>query len=122
CLLGIAACAFLFGCDEATLMKKWTPPEAESIARNYVELLRQGKFDQIERDLDSSVTDSNVRDKLAKMAAIFPTENPLSVKVVGAHVFHGQEYSTTDISLEYQFPNKWLLVSVLTRRKNDIST
>jgi len=56
------------------------------------------------------------------MAAIFPTENPLSVKVVGAHVFHGQEYSTTDISLEYQFPNKWLLVSVLTRRKNDIST
>jgi hypothetical protein len=122
CLVGIAFCAFLVGCDQAALMKRWTPPEAESIARNYVDLLRQGKFDQIERDLDSSVTDSDVRDTFAKMAAIFPTENPESVKVVGAHIFHGQEYSTTDITLEYQFPSKWLLVSVVTRRQGDLST
>jgi hypothetical protein len=122
CLVGIAACLFLVGCDEATLMKKWTPPEAESVARGYVDLLRQGKFDQIEHDLDSSVTDSNVRDTFAKMAAIFPAENPVSVKVVGAHTFRGQDYSTTDITLEYQFPSKWLLASVMTRRKDDVST
>jgi len=122
CLVGMVVCAFLVGCDEATLMKKWTPPEAESIARNYVEYLRQGKFDQIERNLDPSVTDSNVQDTFAKMAAIFPAENPVSVKVVGAHIFHGQEYSRTDISLEYQFPSKWLLVSLVTQRKGDVST
>jgi hypothetical protein len=122
CLVGIAFCAFLGGCDQANLMKKWTPPEAESIARGYVDLLRQGKVDQIERDLDSSVADSNVRDTFTKMAAIFPTENLESVNVVGAHIFHGQDYSTTDITLEYQFPSKWLLVEVITRKKGDVST
>jgi hypothetical protein len=121
-LVGIAFCVSFVGCDQATLMKKWTPPEAESIARSYVDLLRQGKVDQIERDLDASVTDSSVRDTFAKMAAIFPAENPVSVKVVGAHIFKGQEYSTTDITLEYQFPSKWLLVSVVTRKQGNIST
>jgi hypothetical protein len=122
CLVGIAFCAFLVGCDQATLMKKWTPPEAESLARGYVELLRRGKFDEIEHDLDPSVADSNVRDTFAKMAALFPAENPESVKVVGANVFRGQEYSTTNITLEYQFPNKWLLVNIGTHRKGDVST
>jgi hypothetical protein len=122
CLVGIAFCAFLVGCDQATLMKKWTPPEAESNARSYVDLLRQGKFDQIARDLDSSVADSNAGDTFAKMAAIFPSESPVSVKVVGAHIFHGQEYSTTDISLEYQFPSKWLLVNIVTQRTGNVST
>lgn len=122
CLAGIAFCAFLGGCDEAALMKKWTPPGDESTARSYVDLLRQGKFDQIERDLDPSIADSNTRDTFAKMAAIFPIENPESVKVVSASILHGQDYSTTGITFEYQFPSKWLLVDVTTRRKGDVST
>jgi hypothetical protein len=121
-LVGIALCVFLVGCDEAALMKKWTPPEAEKIARSYVDLLRQREFDRIERDLDASIKDSNVRDTFAKMAAIFPTGDPQSVKVVGAHIFRGQGYATTDITLEYQFPSKWLLVSVTTQSKGNVST
>ncbi len=121
-LVGIAFCAFLVGCDEAALMKKWTPPEAEANARSYVELLRQGKFESIERALDPSVTDSNVRDMFTKMAALFPAGDPESVKVVGAHTFHGQGYSRADITLEYQFPSKWLLVSIATQSKDNVST
>ena len=121
-LVGIAFCSFLIGCDDAAMMKKWTPPEAEANTRNYIELLRQGKFELIEHDLDASVTDSNIRDTLAKMAALFPAGDPESVKVVGAHTFHGQGYSTADITLEYQFPNKWLLASVTTQSKGTVST
>jgi hypothetical protein len=121
-LVGIALCAFLLGCDDAAMMRKWTPPEAEANARNYIELLRQGKFDRIEHDLDPSITDSNIRDTFAKMAALFPAEDSESVKVVGAHTFHGQGYSTADITLEYQFPNKWLLASVATQNKGNVST
>jgi hypothetical protein len=121
-LVGVAFFVFLLGCDYAAMMRKWTPPEAEANARNYVELLRQGKFERIEHDLDTSVTDSNIRDTFAKMAALFPAGDPESVKVVGAHTFHGQGYSTADITLEYQFPNKWLLVSVATQSKGDVST
>ena len=121
-LVGIAFCAFLFGCDQATLMKKFTPPEDESTARSYFDQLRTGNFDQIASDLDTSLADSNVRDKLSEMASIIPAETPISVKVVGAHIFRGKEGSTTSITLEYQFPSKWLLVEVTTRKDGGVST
>jgi hypothetical protein len=122
CLFGIAFCAFLVGCNQASLIKKWTPPEAEALARNYVDLLRQGKFDRIEHDLDPSVADSNIHDTFVKMAALFPAENPESVKVVGVNIFHGPEYTTTNITLEYEFLDKWLLVNIETQKKGDAST
>jgi hypothetical protein len=118
-LASIALCAFLVGCDQATLMKKFTPQEDESVARGYVELLRQGKFDQIEHDLDPSLADSNVRDTFSKMAAFFPADTPESV---GAHMSHVQESSRADITFEYQFPSEWLLVDVVTQKQRGVST
>jgi len=121
-LVAIAFCALLVGCDHATLTKKVTPPEEESIAKGYVELLQQGKFDQIEHDLDSSLMDSNVRNTLSKMAAFFPAESPESVKVVGAHIYRNQQSSKVDITFEFQFPSKWLLVNVTTQKNGDVRT
>lgn len=120
CLAGLAFCACLFGCDQAAQMKKFTPPGAESIARGYFDLLQQGKVEQIVRDFDPSVP--NAQDALTKMAALVPHEAPKSVKVVGANTFYSQAYSTTNIKLEYQFPNKWLLIDITTKKTGDIST
>ena len=121
-LAGIAFCAFIFGCDQATLMKKFTPPEDELFARRSFDQLRQGKFDEIASDLDPSVADPNLRDKLAEMASLIPAEAPASIKVVGAYASRNPEFSTTSITLEYQFPNKWLLVDVTTQKKGEAST
>jgi hypothetical protein len=109
-------CGFLIGCDQAALIKKFTPPEDESFARSYVDSLRQGKFDEITRNLDPSVANLNIQGKLAEMAALIPAENPMSVKVVGVNLSRTKEYRTTTITLEYQFPSKWLLVEVVTQR------
>jgi hypothetical protein len=122
CLSSVALCALLIGCDQATLMKKFTPQADEAIARRYAELLQQGKFDQIEHDFDPSLVDSGLPDTLSKMAAFFPTDTPDSVKVVGAHTSHAQESSRSDITLEYQFPAKWLLVNVMTQKKVEVPT
>ena len=116
-LFGIVFCTFLIGCDQATLMRKFTPPEDATVARDYVDLLIQGKFEQIENGLDPSIVDSGIRGTLAKMSAMFPTERAKSIKVVGANIFHGAEYSETNITLEYEFPSKWLLASVVIRKK-----
>ena len=122
---GLAFCAIFLGCNQADLMsnlvKKGTPPEAESTARCYVNLLRQGKFDRIKSDLDPSVVDSNLRDELTQMAALFPSENPKSVKVVGVDLSNSKDYSKTTITLEYQFRNKWLLVSFATQNTRNMS-
>jgi hypothetical protein len=120
--VAITFCVLLVGCDQAALMKEFSPPGEESVAKGYVQLLQQQKFDQIERDLDASVTDPSIRNKLSQMAALFPVENPALVKVVGAHSFRNPESSTVDMTLEYEFPNKWLLVNVTTRKVGDIRT
>ena len=120
CLAGLAFCAFLFGCDPASQINKFVPPGAESTARNYFVLLRQGKFNQIADDFDPSVP--NVRAALIEMATLVPAETPESVKIVGANTFRSPEYSTTSITLEYQFPSKWLLVDVTTKKTGEAST
>lgn len=121
-LAGIAFCASLSDCDQATLMKKFTPPDDELFARTYFDQLRQGEFDQIVSDLDPSEENPGVRVKLVEMASLIPAGAPVSVKVVGAHVFRNRESSTTSITLEYQFPSKWLLVDVTTQKKAEAST
>ena len=103
-------------------MKRWTPPEDEAAARGFFDLLRQRKFDRITRDLDASLAGPTIQDTFAQMAAIFPPETPESVKVVGSHVFRGQGYSITSLTLEYQFPSKWLLVDFTTKRTADAMT
>ena len=122
CLATVALCTLLVGCDQATLMKKFTPQADEATARRYAELLRQGKFGQIEGDLDPSLVDSSLPGTFSEMAAFFPTDAPDSVKVVGAHISRSQELSRSDITLEYQFPTKWLLVNVITEKKGGVST
>jgi hypothetical protein len=121
-LAAITLCLALIGCDQAALMKKWVRPEDESRVRNYVDLLRLGKFDEITRDVDPSLAKPNNRETFAKMAALFPNENPVSTKVVEAHIFHGPEYSTTSMTLEYQFPSKWLLVHLTTKQAGGQTT
>ena len=118
----VALCMFLVGCDEAAIMKKMTPPGAESKAKGYVDLLQQGKLDLIERDLDPSIVDANTRESLTKMAFAFPIDVPQFVKVVGSHTVKEPDYLRTDIALEYEFPSKWLLANVAIQRKGNITT
>jgi hypothetical protein len=122
CLAGVASCSFLVGCNQATQIRKFTPPEDESIARSYVNLLMQGKYKQIENALDPNIVDANTPDTLAKMSAMFPAEPPKSMKIVGVNLFHGPEYSESNITLECEFPNKWLLANVDIRRKGSAVT
>jgi hypothetical protein len=120
-LLVIASCLCLGGCTRAQLMKRITPPEDESFARRYVDLLRQQAFDQVEQELDPSIVGSDARDKLATMAGMFPSGDPKSTKVVAFTFRHGRESSTHWLTLEYEFPDKWLLVNIAIQRRGGAS-
>jgi hypothetical protein len=112
----------LSGCDQASMMKKMMPPEGESVAKSYIDLLRQNRFEQIEKDLDPSIKSPDIRNTLVKMAQMIPAQNPESIKVVGVQVFHGPDISSTNITFEYQFQHKWLLINVATQKKGEAST
>lgn len=121
-LISIVVMMILVGCDQATIMKKMTPPEAESAAKSYIDLLQQNKFEEIEKDLDPSIKTPEIRTTLIKMAQMVPSEKPTSIKVVGSHVLHGSGFSTTNITLEYQFQRNWLLINVATQKKGGVSS
>lgn len=123
-LKGFAFLAFvvLAGCDRAAVIKKITPPEDEASARSYVELLRQNKFDQLEQDFDPSIQGPATRATLASMATMLPDNAPSSVKVVGYQAVFTPDSRTTSITMEYEFPDKWLLAEIVTRKSGEAVT
>lgn len=105
----------LCGCNQATIMKRMTPKEDEAISRKYVDELRHDRFDDIEQDMDPGLKESSLRSKLISMAAMFPAQEPISSKVVGFRTSTGPVHRT-EVTLEYEFPDKWLLASVVTEK------
>jgi hypothetical protein len=55
------------------------------------------------------------------MSSFFPS-NPISVKTVEAGVVRSGDSSTTNITLEYQFEQSWLLAHVVIRTKAGAKT
>jgi hypothetical protein len=53
------------------------------------------------------------------MAEMFPAEEPKSVKVVDVRFFHGADSSTHTLTLEYEFRETWLLVTISTKKMKD---
>jgi hypothetical protein len=113
--LNIALCLCFTGCNRAALVKKVVPQEDEVFARKYVDLLRQRAFDQIEQKLDPSISSSDVRNTLTTMAEMLPAQEPHSTKVVAYNLRHS-------LTLEYEFPDKWILVDMSIKRIGDAST
>lgn len=109
----------LSGCNQnnEALLKKYTPPEDEASATNYISLLRQGEFERIQHDTDPAITNAGTHDVLAGMAALIPPQEPVSIKVVGAQQFKSDDAYKINLSFEYQFPTNWLLINVALERK-----
>ncbi len=126
----------LFGYDRASLLKKFTPQDDESLAIQYVDLLRQRRFDQIEERLDPSIKNAETRDALNGMWGIIPAGEPSSVKTVDSRVVYGKDGSTTSITLEYEFapratptsgstelvPRSWFLAQVVVETRGGVKT
>ena len=121
----------LAGYDRASLMRKMTPQDDESLAINSVELLRKKQFEEVGQRLDPSVKNADLQSKLAAMAEMFPPREPASIKTVDAS--HSKGSSTTSITLEYEFspalttvdgkaelsPRSWFLAQVFIQKKGD---
>ncbi len=112
----------LSGCDRASMIKKMTSPEDEAVAKHYIEMLRQNRFEEIKKDLDPSIQRSDIRDIFLKMAEMIPPRAPESVQIVGSHVMHIPNSRAANITFEYQFPGKWILINVATQKKDGVST
>lgn len=112
----------LNGCDTKTILDH-AAPETVQTAKSNVDYLRHGQFDKIEASLDPSIDRANVPADLARMASILPQQEPQSIKTVGAYVTCAtRKGCDTRVTLEYQFPSKWILVEMVVHRQNNTAT
>jgi len=110
-----------FGYDRASLLKRYTPQDDESLAIDCVDLLRQGRYEEIEKRLDPGMKNSKTRETLIEMASFFPS-NPISTKTVDARVARSRDSSSTSITLEYEFARSWLLVQLIIQTRDGVKT
>lgn len=113
---------FVIGCDHGSIMKKFANPKDEAEARSYIDLLRNSKFDEIEKAIDPTIKVPNVRETNLKMHTLIPDQEPISIKVVGFQTHYSADYSTVNVTFEYQFSDRWLLANAALKRKDGVTT
>ncbi len=125
-----------YGLNRDDLLYETTPREDEAFALNSVDLLRQGRFDQVEDQLDPSIRNAQIRDSLTRMHDVFPGAQPASIKTVEAGSVRSRNGFTTHITLEYEFapqimptsgrtelmPRSWRLAQVVILRSDGART
>ncbi len=126
----------LYGLNRDDLLYKTMPREDEVFALHSVDLLRQGRFDQLEDQLDPSIRNAQIRDSLTRMHDVFPSAQPASIKTVEAGSVRSRNGFTTHITLEYEFapqimptsgrtelmPRSWRLAQVVILRSDGART
>lgn len=112
----------LTGCNPVQLMEKMVPKEDDVVAKNYITNLRSRDFESIEKVFDPSIKVDDLHGTLIKMAELIPSGEPSSIKLVGVNINRTPKLSTTNLSYEYEFPGKWLVINVAIQKREGIST
>lgn len=104
------------------MLHLFASPEDEKVARSYIDQLRHRHFEGIEAAIDQSLAGPSLHETLIKMAGLFPSDDPRSVKLVGMNSFHGARTSKINLTYEYEFPDKWLLINVAVSKRDGKTT
>jgi hypothetical protein len=120
--LTLLALLLFTACDQPDVLQKFATTEEQALAKSYIDHLRTRDFDSIEKAADPSIRSPALRETLAKMASMVPNEPPISVKLVGAHSFHGADLRTLNTTFEYEYGGKWLVANVVTQEKDGVKT
>ena len=115
-----AACLLLLvlsGCKAGWFAER-IAPEAIRDSKSTFDELRQGQVEQIVKSFDPSADPVSLRGELGKVVALVPKEEPLGVETLGAtSECKGSGLCTKLITLEYKYPDRWVLFQVTTSNR-----
>jgi hypothetical protein len=121
-LAGILLLSVLSGCNAKSVMDHVAPETVQELKTNF-DHLRHGQYDQVESALDPGIERSSARTNLTKMAALIPAQEPVSVKTVGAFArCDTRTGCDTRVTVEYEFPTKWVITQMVVHSKDGKST
>lgn len=110
--LCVLAFVTLTGCSREELVQTFSSPEDRASALRYLDALRAGDIDKIEKALDPGIRNPDTRSTLLKMKAMIPGGEPTSVKLVGSNIRRSSDARTVNSTFEYEFGDKWMLANV----------
>lgn len=112
----------LAGCNQADMIQKFASPADETLAKGYIDLLRQQRFEDIEKAADPSIAGSALHDTLVQMATFIPSGEPSTIRLVGAHRMSKDDSLTVNLTYEYGFSGKWILTNVAVKNHGGKTT
>ena len=107
----------LAGCDQQEWFDKFVPKEEAEFAKRAVGQFAARDFASIERSLVPILVQPDTRSKLQQVAEQVPSAPPLAVQIVGAHTLKTSDRDQYDLTLQYEYPGKWLLANVVLHRE-----
>ncbi|RKZ51911.1 MAG: hypothetical protein DRR16_27145 [Candidatus Parabeggiatoa sp. nov. 3] len=118
-LFSLCVIFLLIGCNQQTLLGPFVPQEEVEFSKHYLTLFQSDDFEGIENKINPALKNELLRTKLEQMAAFFPKEKPKDIKIVGSHTFTTHQFRQFNLTFQYEFPNKWLLVNIVLHKKGD---
>jgi hypothetical protein len=103
--------ALIAGCNQQDMLSLIASTDDQAVARKYIELLRDRRFDEIEQATHPSIR-SQLGDALGQMADMLPQADPTSITLVGAHKSTNNGSRTTNLTFEYGFREEWFIINV----------
>jgi hypothetical protein len=107
----------VFGCTKSDVVEKFAAADDQALARKYIRQLKEHRFDEIEAAMDASIAGAGSDKTLNYMSTLIPAGEPLKVTLVGANSFTGPEWSTINLTYEFQFREGWILSNVALKKQ-----
>ncbi len=120
-----ALCAWLCmlaGCNQSDMLQKFASPAEQVSAKGYINLLRARRFEDIEKIADPTIATASLHGTLQTMAGFIPAGEPKSITLVGAHRYTMGESTTVNLTYEYEYTGRLLLINVALKSQGVQST
>ncbi len=119
-LLALVLCPLFIGSKlEATFLNEFVPQQEVEFAKQYIELIKTRDFATVEKKTDPQIVSAESKQLFAQMADLFPNEAPKNIKPIRAITTNQNGVTNISLSLEYEFPNQWLLANIVLQKQYD---
>jgi len=114
----LVVAAVVAGCNGQGLFNRPAPAEDVEFAKSYLALFGARAFPAIEMGMDPAIRDAQTRQRIMVLASVIPPGEPTSVQLAGSRSTTSGGDSTSYLTFEYQYPDRWVVADVIVFRHN----
>jgi hypothetical protein len=109
----------LFSC-KTDIGMDLVPQKQLEFTKKYLEIIRENKLDSLKKVLAFNLVEVIDEEALSTLSIYFPTnEDPKNILLIGSNNVEYGDSSTTEITLQYEFSNNFVLGDLFLITKND---